>query len=84
MLGPVNLNTNETSPAEPFGMTDIEDRLRGPDGETYRQDLLNSLNSIEERLTVDLASGLSREAFEQVRQVLGAVASAKEIVLAFR
>ena len=84
MLGPVNLNTKETPPAEPFGMTDIEDRLRGPDAEAYRQDLLNSLNSIEKNLTSDLASGLSREAFEQVRLVLGAVASAKEIVLAFR
>ena len=84
MLGPVNLNTNETPPSEPFGMTDIEDRLRGPEGEAYRQELLKSLNLIEERLSADLNSGLSREAYEQARQVLAAVASAKEIVLAFR
>ena len=84
MLGPVNLNTNETPAADPLGMTDIEDRLRGPDGEAYRQELLNSLTNLDEKLTSRMAPGLAPDEFERARLLRLAVASAKEIVLVFR
>ena len=83
MLGPVNLNTNETPPADPFGMTDIEERLRAPDGEEYRKRLLDSLEDLDSRLSSKMAPGLAPDEFERVRLLRQAVASAREIVLVF-
>ena len=73
---------NSVQPAD-FGMTDLEEKLSGTDAATHRETILNSLNQLNEKISVQLGSGLAPQDYDRARRVSAAVASAREVVLFF-
>ncbi len=72
-------------PAEPgaFAMTDIEDGLRGPDGETFRAQLVDRLDRRAAEFADKLRIGLSPTDYAQAEAIAKALAAAREVVLAY-
>lgn len=72
------------APADlPVGMTEIEERLRGPDGAAFREELLETLDREIEAIRVRLAEGLPPDEYARATTIGRALAAARDIVLAF-
>ncbi len=57
------------SSLEPFGITDLEDALRGPDGEAVRDHVLARLEDVRSSVDAALAQGVARSRFEAMQTV---------------
>jgi hypothetical protein len=66
-----------------FGMTEIEERLRGPSGEEDRAAILEIFEKSRAALQEGLDRGLPSEEFARAKSILTALAAARAIVVAF-
>jgi hypothetical protein len=65
-----------------FGMTDLEERLRGPTGREVAEAALARLDARLNELETQLSTGVPAETLTQLNVVLNSVAAAKEIMVA--
>jgi hypothetical protein len=75
----------DATPAQPidFGMTDLEERLRGPDSKTTRAALVARLEQLAGEFATKLKTGLSPADYARADAIANALAAAREIVIAF-
>src|SRR5262245_57928410 len=64
-----------------FGMTDLEERLRGVEGEQIAKELLARFHSIDAELSARIASGLSPEDFARATVTRNSLAAANNILI---
>lgn len=62
--------------AEPFGMTDLEDALRGPDGPAVRDRVLSRIETLQDTVDSALAQGVARNQYEATRTISAALRAA--------
>jgi hypothetical protein len=67
-----------------FGMTDLEERLRGADAEAERDRLIARFGVLDEYIRGQMSAGVTPEAFEKMRLLRVALAHARKIVIVFR
>jgi hypothetical protein len=67
-----------------FATTELDERLRGPDGAAAAVGVLERFSSLIKRLEEERGSGLPPEDFAATEAVLKAVAAAVQTVIAFR
>ena len=65
------------SPAD-FGMTDLEEALRGPNGPAVAKDLINRLNALDDSLKSKMAAGVTPEEFTKLGVIRNSFAAARE------
>jgi hypothetical protein len=70
-------------PPMDFGMTDIEEALRGPDGQAVRAALMARLDQRSAEFAAKLKSGLPPAEYGRADAIAKALAAAREIVIAF-
>jgi len=66
-----------------FGMTDLEDGLRGPEAREIQAALLTRFTELGEKIAARMKEGVAPAQFGDLKQVYDAVASAHMIVLKF-
>lgn len=66
---------------EIFGLTDLEDRLWGPDRAAVRAETLERLRSRLERVQKAIDAGLTRKDFEAAQRIGISLAAAREIMV---
>lgn len=71
------------APPIDFSMTDLEERLRGPDGKTTRAALTARLEQLTGEFAAKLKSGLTPADYAKANAIAKALAAAREIVIAF-
>ena len=71
----------KAAPGADFGMTDIEEALRGPDAESVRFALIDRLTRQSAEFAVKLKSGLPPAEFRRADAIAKALAAALEIVI---
>ncbi|SDO20434.1 hypothetical protein SAMN05216360_11682 [Methylobacterium phyllostachyos] len=64
----------------PFGMTDLQEVLLGPDGETARREALAHLDTSLARLDDRLLAGLDPQRMTQARAVRQALDTARAVL----
>lgn len=67
---------------EPTALTELEQRLAGPDGTALRASLMQRLAALEHRTRQRLNCGLVPVAFQQCQAVAQAAAAAREVLAA--
>jgi hypothetical protein len=77
------MDPNDIAPAQPLGMTDLEEALRGSDGRAVASSLIERFTTLIEAYSLRIKTGLAPDEFKRAEAILGALASAREIVLAF-
>lgn len=65
-----------------WGMTDLEERLRGPDGSAETSKLVSRLSQLAEQLDVMTTRGLRPGDFDRANAMKAAVVSAQQILTA--
>lgn len=65
---------------DPTALTELEQRLAGPDGATLRAALAQRLATVEQQARQRLDSGLVPVAFQQCQAVAQAAAAAREVL----
>ena len=78
------MSPGETVPVSDFGMTDLDEALRGPDGETVRTGLIEHLGKLSAEIAVQMRGGLSPGDFGRADAVAKALAAAREVVIHFK
>jgi hypothetical protein len=75
----------DAPPAQPidFGMTDLEEKLRGPGGKAARAALISRLEQLGSEFAAKLKSGLTPADYAKADAIAKALAAAREIVIAF-
>jgi hypothetical protein len=68
----------------PLGMTDLEERLLGADGDAARSEVLSTLDQLKLRLTSEAGKGLPPDAFKTYQTLERSLAAARAIVIASR
>jgi hypothetical protein len=76
-------NTGPSQPVD-FGMTDIEEALRGPQGPSVRQELLERLDRLTGEFSEKLRLGLPPTDYARAQAIANALAAAREVVVAFK
>lgn len=66
----------------PLSLTDLEQRLTGPDGPALQQDLLARIARLEAGLRQEIARGLPRERFLDAQAAADAARAAHEVLSA--
>lgn len=64
-----------------FGMTDLEEQLRGPDGQDAAARTLHRLGAIDEDLAGRMRAGLSSDEFGTASSLKTALDAAKQVVV---
>ncbi|MBT9288747.1 EscE/YscE/SsaE family type III secretion system needle protein co-chaperone [Prosthecodimorpha staleyi] len=82
-MSPTHQPAQAVLPDLPFGMTEIEERLRGPEASAFREELLELLDRAAMAVEEDLSAGLPPADYTRATSLSRALAAAKEIVLAF-
>ena len=59
-----------------FGMTDLEETLRGPDGASVRADLVERLDAAMKRVQAEMMDGVPPYLYEPARRIYTALATA--------
>lgn len=74
--------TVESGPAleAGFGMTDLEEALRGPEGLATRRETLLRLDCMAERVKSRIVRGIQVAEFERTNALAGAIAAATHIL----
>ncbi|WP_375453292.1 EscE/YscE/SsaE family type III secretion system needle protein co-chaperone [uncultured Methylobacterium sp.] len=74
--------TDETSPAPEagFGMTDLEESLRGPEGSATRREALLRLDGMAERVRSRIGRGIQAAEFERTNALANAITAATHIL----
>jgi len=68
-------------PVPAFGMTDLEEELRGPGAQAVRSALVARLGALQERIQEEMKTGMAPEDFARAKAIATALAAAKEVVL---
>jgi hypothetical protein len=71
----------ETAPVSDFGMTDLEEALRSPDGAAVRSGLIEHLGKLSADIAAQMRGGLSPGDFTRADAVAKALAAAREVVI---
>jgi hypothetical protein len=71
----------EADPAAMFGMTDLEEALQGPDGAAIRAGVIARLDALATNLQQQMDRGIEPNRFETARRILGAVATARRVMV---
>lgn len=66
-----------------FGMTDLEEALRGPDGERVRDETLARLDARLATVSAAIDAGLGPDVYDDAVAIRRALASARDVVLRF-
>lgn len=67
---------------ETFGMTDLEEALRGPDGPAVRERLLLRIDQLRQEFDAEIMRGVSADTFRNYQYIHKSLAAARDIVLA--
>ena len=67
-----------------FGMTDLEEQMRGAAGAERRAAIVARFVALEQAIAAHMAAGVSPEDFNRNRIYREALAHARKIVIAFR
>ncbi len=73
----------EQSP-ESFGMTDLEEVLRGPDGAEARESIISRLSERLAEIDARIAQGVPQQEFEAVNAIQRSLVTARNVMLLFR
>lgn len=65
----------------PFGMTDLEERLRSDGGDQVRAAVLSRLAQLDRDIGDMVRRGLAREEFHRAEAIQGAVAAASGVLI---
>lgn len=65
-----------------FGMTDLEEALRGPGGEAVRDEALARLDAALDRVEAALRAGLDPRLFTPTESIRGALVTARGLLAA--
>lgn len=71
------------APALDFGMTDLEESLRGASGAELKAGILGRLDALKEQLAALEKSGLPPDAFKRNAAAQRAIAAARAVAVAF-
>lgn len=71
------------APALDFGMTDLEEGLRGASGAELKAGILGRLDALKEQLAALEKSGLPPDAFKRNAAAQRAIAAARAVAVAF-
>ncbi len=74
---------NEPSEEFDFGMTDLEERLKGPDGHALREQILERLTALGNETKAGLDGGLAPDEYAIAESTYGALAAAYDIIANF-
>lgn len=74
---------DDAAAAQDFGMTELEERLRGPSGAAVRDDVLARLDALARHLVEESRAGLPPAAFRRNDSIGQAIAAARAVVAAF-
>lgn len=66
-----------------FGMTELEEKLKGQNGKIVVQTVLERLDRLKDDLTSSQREGLSLNEYSQSEVIINAVAAARSIVIRF-
>lgn len=73
--------TRQDLPAGPdFGMTDLEEALRGPDGAAVREDAITRLDDMSRRVEAELTRGAPPGRYDRLKAMQIAISTASRIV----
>ncbi len=75
--------TAKEQPA-PLAQTELEEKLRGPEGEAVRDALLQRFDRLAKEIEERTRSGVSPEDFARAEHVRKAIAAAREVALFLR
>lgn len=64
-----------------FGMTELEEKLRGADGERVAQNLLAKFNQLDAVLNARIANGLSPDDYARATVIRNSLAAASNILI---
>ena len=70
----------DTPAGADFGMTDLEEALRGPEGSAIRQDSIERLARMSARLESELDRGAPPDRYDRLKAMQIAVATASRIL----
>jgi hypothetical protein len=66
-----------------FGMTDLEEKLNGADGEAVRNAVVKRLDGLLDQTTAEIRAGLAPGSYSRAEAVASALAAAREIMNAY-
>jgi len=66
-----------------FGMTDLEEKLNGADGEAVRNAVIKRLDGLLDQTMAELRAGLAPGSYSRAEAVASALAAAREIMNAY-
>lgn len=70
---------DETQP-EPFHVTELAERLAGPDGAMVKKSLLSRLGELMPAIDQAFRAGLSRDAYRDAEMVKSALVEARKVI----
>ncbi len=70
-------------PTFDFGITDLEEALRGPEGAALQAQLAARLEALGQAQAEAMRGGLAPEAYEEARRLGEALAAARDVVIRF-
>ncbi|MEJ1160525.1 hypothetical protein [Prosthecomicrobium sp. N25] len=76
-------DTGAGGTAVDFGMTDLEEVLRGPEGAFVRAGLIERFRVLQEETRAAMDAGLTPDDFAKAEALLRGLAAASKLVLAF-
>jgi hypothetical protein len=78
-------NSDEPNTPSPinFGMTDLEEALRGPGGAEIAKDLIDRFDILDEQLKSQIAAGVAPDEFAKISVIRNSFAAARHILVGF-
>lgn len=72
---------DSTGPTAVFGMTDLEEALKGPNGDAVRRDVIARLEALMTQLQDQLRQGVEPSRFEATHRIHAALAMANRFMV---